>query len=166
MTGLRIRLQAVAGTSGERVRHRGVTTRRLAGELAPFRRSLAAAAALVMVSAAAQAAGPWLISRVIDDSTSAVDADTELAIQEALDRLMRERRHTVFVIAQRVSTVRDADLILVLDDGRIAAQGTHEELRRDSALYSEILGSQLAGSPLADSPAEAAGEPVSLPAAD
>jgi ATP-binding cassette subfamily B protein len=72
----------------------------------------------------------------------------------------------VFVIAQRVSTVRDADLILVLDDGRIAAQGTHEELRRDSALYSEILGSQLAGSPLARSPAEDVGEPVSLPAAD
>jgi ATP-binding cassette subfamily B multidrug efflux pump len=49
----------------------------------------------------------------------------------------------VFVIAQRISTVRDADLILVLDDGEIAAMGTHEELLRDSELYNEILGSQL-----------------------
>jgi ATP-binding cassette subfamily B multidrug efflux pump len=80
---------------------------------------------------------------ILDDSTSAVDAETEAAIQETLDRLMREKHRTVFVIAQRVSTVRDADLILVLDDGSIAASGTHEELLRDSELYNEILGSQL-----------------------
>lgn len=80
---------------------------------------------------------------ILDDSTSAVDAETEAAIQETLDRLMREKHRTVFVIAQRVSTVRDADLILVLDEGRIAARGTHEELLRESELYNEILGSQL-----------------------
>ena len=80
---------------------------------------------------------------ILDDSTSAVDAETEAAIQETLDRLMRERHRTVFVIAQRVSTVRDADLILVLDEGRIAARGTHEELLEGSELYNEILGSQL-----------------------
>jgi ATP-binding cassette subfamily B multidrug efflux pump len=80
---------------------------------------------------------------ILDDSTSAVDAETEAAIQETLDRLMREKHRTVFVIAQRVSTVRDADLILVLDEGSIAASGTHEELRRESELYNEILGSQL-----------------------
>ena len=80
---------------------------------------------------------------ILDDSTSAVDAETEARLGETLDRLMRERSRTVFVIAQRVSTVRDADLILVLDEGRIAARGTHEELRRDSELYNEILGSQL-----------------------
>ena len=80
---------------------------------------------------------------ILDDSTSAVDAETEAAIQETLDRLMREESRTVFVIAQRVSTVRDADLILVLDRGEIAARGTHEELTRDSELYNEILGSQL-----------------------
>jgi ATP-binding cassette subfamily B multidrug efflux pump len=80
---------------------------------------------------------------ILDDSTSAVDAETEAAIQETLDRLMREKHRTVFVIAQRVSTVRDADLILVLDDGSIAASGTHEELLQDSELYNEILGSQL-----------------------
>jgi len=81
---------------------------------------------------------------ILDDSTSAVDAETEAAIQTALDQLMRDSRRTVFVIAQRISTVRDADKILVLDDGGIAAIGTHEELQRDSELYNEILGSQLA----------------------
>jgi ATP-binding cassette, subfamily B, multidrug efflux pump len=80
---------------------------------------------------------------ILDDSTSAVDAETEAAIQESLDRLMRESYRTVFVIAQRVSTMRDADLILVLDEGEIAARGTHEELLCDSALYNEILGSQI-----------------------
>jgi ATP-binding cassette, subfamily B, multidrug efflux pump len=80
---------------------------------------------------------------ILDDSTSAVDAETEAAIRETLDRLMREKHRTVFVIAQRVSTVRDADLILVLDEGSIAASGTHEDLLRESELYNEILGSQL-----------------------
>ncbi len=80
---------------------------------------------------------------LLDDSTSAVDAETESLIQEALDRLMRDSRRTALVIAQRISTVRDADRILVLDQGTIAAQGTHAELLRDSPLYNDILGSQL-----------------------
>jgi ATP-binding cassette, subfamily B, multidrug efflux pump len=80
---------------------------------------------------------------ILDDSTSAVDAKTEALIRESLDRLMREEYRTGFVIAQRISTVRDADLILVLDDGRIAAKGIHEELLHESELYNEILGSQL-----------------------
>jgi len=80
---------------------------------------------------------------ILDDSMSAVDTATEAALQRALDRLMHDRAHTVVVIAQRVSTVRDADLILVLDEGRIVARGTHEELLRDSPIYNEILGSQL-----------------------
>jgi ATP-binding cassette subfamily B protein len=80
---------------------------------------------------------------ILDDSTSAVDAETEAIIQESLDQLMRESHRTVFVIAQRVSTVRDADLVLVLDEGTVAARGTHDELLRDSELYNEILGSQI-----------------------
>ena len=86
---------------------------------------------------------------ILDDSTSAVDAETEAEIQASLDRLMREGHRTVIVIAQRISTVRDADLILVLDDGEIAAMGTHEELLRDSELYNEILGSQVLVEPVA-----------------
>jgi ATP-binding cassette subfamily B protein len=79
---------------------------------------------------------------ILDDSTSAVDAQTEVAIQAALDALMRHTQKTAFVIAQRLSTVRDADVILVLDKGRIVARGTHAELSATSALYNEILGTQ------------------------
>jgi ATP-binding cassette subfamily B protein len=78
---------------------------------------------------------------ILDDSTSSVDVETEYRIQQALDKLMVGR--TSFVIAQRISTVRDADNILVLDGGRVAAQGTHEELMRNSAIYAEIYSSQL-----------------------
>ncbi len=80
---------------------------------------------------------------ILDDSTSAVDAQTEMSIQAALDDLMRDRQKTAFVIAQRVSTVRDADLILILDEGRIVASGKHDELRATSDIYNQILGSQL-----------------------
>jgi ATP-binding cassette subfamily B protein len=78
---------------------------------------------------------------ILDDSTSSVDVETEYRIQQALDKLMVGR--TSFVIAQRISTVRDADAILVLDGGRIAALGRHEDLMRDSAIYAEIYSSQL-----------------------
>ncbi len=78
---------------------------------------------------------------ILDDSTSAVDAETEYQIQQALDKLMLNR--TSFVIAQRISTVRNAELVLVLEQGKIAASGTHEALIHDSALYAEIVSSQL-----------------------
>ncbi len=78
---------------------------------------------------------------ILDDSTSSVDLATEVQIQQALTRLMKGR--TSFVIAQRISTVRNADLILVLDKGRIAAQGTHRELMENSPIYAEIYSSQL-----------------------
>ncbi len=78
---------------------------------------------------------------ILDDATSSVDAETERLIQLALERLMRGR--TAFVIAQRLSTLRLADQILVLEKGRIAARGTHEELLRTSGLYAEIYHQQL-----------------------
>jgi ATP-binding cassette, subfamily B, multidrug efflux pump len=78
---------------------------------------------------------------ILDDSTSAVDVETEIKIQAALETLMRDR--TSFVIAQRISTVLKADKILVLDDGQIAAEGTHRELMANSAIYREIYDSQL-----------------------
>ena len=78
---------------------------------------------------------------ILDDSTSSVDLNTEYQIQKALDKLMEGR--TSFVIAQRISTVLNADQILVLEHGRIAAQGTHGELMQSSPLYQEIYESQL-----------------------
>ena len=78
---------------------------------------------------------------ILDDSTSSVDVETEFHIQQALDRLMRGR--TSFVIAQRISTVRAADLILVFDAGRLVASGTHERLLEESEVYADIVQSQL-----------------------
>ena len=78
---------------------------------------------------------------ILDDSTSAVDVETEVEIQEALEEWMRDR--TTFIIAQRISTVLTADKIVVLDDGRIAAEGTHHELLAASPIYREIFESQL-----------------------
>ena len=80
---------------------------------------------------------------ILDDATSSVDYETEYRIQQALERLMKGR--TSFVIAQRVATVLNADQILVLERGEIAARGTHEELLRESSIYAEIYYSQLEG---------------------
>ncbi len=80
---------------------------------------------------------------ILDDSTSAVDARTAVQIQEALDDLMRQKTCTSFVIAQRISTIQNADRILLMDKGRLVAQGTHEELMRSSSLYGAILESQV-----------------------
>ncbi len=80
---------------------------------------------------------------ILDDSTSSIDLATELKIQQALDKLMKGR--TAFVIAQRISTVLNADQILVLEKGQIVARGTHEELLESSELYAEIYTSQLIG---------------------
>jgi ATP-binding cassette subfamily B multidrug efflux pump len=78
---------------------------------------------------------------ILDDARSSVDLATEYQIQQALDRLMHGR--TSFVIAQRISTVRTADQILVLDKGTIAARGTHAELLESSEIYADIYSSQL-----------------------
>lgn len=79
---------------------------------------------------------------ILDDSTSSVDLNTEFEIQKALDQLMKGR--TSFVIAQRISTVLNADLILVLEKGTIVARGKHEDLMEESPVYAEIYHSQLA----------------------
>ncbi len=78
---------------------------------------------------------------ILDDSTSAVDVDTEARLEEALDAAMRDM--TAIVIAQRVSTALTADRIVVLERGRVAATGTHEELLATSPIYQEIFASQL-----------------------
>jgi ATP-binding cassette subfamily B multidrug efflux pump len=78
---------------------------------------------------------------ILDDSTSSVDVETEAKIETALEELMADC--TTFVVAQRISTVLNADKIVVLERGQIAAVGTHAELMRSSPIYQEIYASQL-----------------------
>ncbi len=85
---------------------------------------------------------------ILDEATSALDSESERLVQDALLRLMRDR--TVLVIAHRLTTVRHADLILVLDGGRIVERGTHEELLAAGGLYQSLYRHQFAsGSPAA-----------------
>lgn len=83
---------------------------------------------------------------VLDEATSSIDTVTEIKIQEGLQRLMTGR--TSFVIAHRLNTIRQADRILVLKEGRLLEQGSHEELLRQGGFYSELYHSQLKRSEL------------------
>ena len=78
---------------------------------------------------------------IFDDSTSSVDVETEYQIQLALDRLVQGR--TTFIIAQKLSSVRRANVILVVDQARVIAQGTHDELLDICPTYVDIIASQL-----------------------
>jgi ATP-binding cassette subfamily B multidrug efflux pump len=78
---------------------------------------------------------------ILDDSTSSVDVETETKIQEAMKSWLKES--TTFIVAQRISTVLHADQIIVLDEGRVVAQGKHYELMQSSSVYKEIYASQL-----------------------
>jgi len=91
--------------------------------------------------ARAQLAGRSIM--VLDEATSSVDSRTEVQIRHAMERL--RHGHTSFVIAHRLSTVRDADLILVMDHGRIVEHGTHQQLVARQGLYKDLYDAQFAG---------------------
>ncbi|KAI8476904.1 MAG: hypothetical protein J3K34DRAFT_455504 [Monoraphidium minutum] len=82
---------------------------------------------------------------VLDEATSALDAESEEKVQQALDRVMQDRGRTVLVIAHRLSTVRNADRILVLDRGEIAEQGSHKELTALRGIYYSLVRRQQKG---------------------
>ena len=77
---------------------------------------------------------------ILDEATSSIDTRTELKVQDAFARLMQGR--TSFVVAHRLSTIRTADLILVMRDGNVIEQGTHDELLALGGFYSELYYSQ------------------------
>ena len=78
---------------------------------------------------------------LLDEATSSLDAESEVLVTDAIERLAR--KHTTLIIAHRLSTVQSADRIVVIDDGRVMAQGTHAQLMADSPLYSRLASLQL-----------------------
>lgn len=78
---------------------------------------------------------------ILDEATSSLDAESEALVQEAMSRLMRGR--TTLVIAHRLSTVRDADRIVILDEGRVAETGNHEQLMAGNGVYRRLVENQV-----------------------
>ena len=79
---------------------------------------------------------------ILDEATSSIDTRTEIRIQKAFDTMMRGR--TSFIVAHRLSTIREADVILVMRDGHIVEQGKHEELLARNGFYASLYHSQFA----------------------
>jgi len=79
---------------------------------------------------------------ILDEATSSIDTRTEMKIQKAFQTMMQGR--TSFIVAHRLSTIRDADIILVMNQGKIIEHGTHEELLKKNGFYSELYNSQFA----------------------
>ena len=92
---------------------------------------------LLSIARAAVADAPVMI---LDEATSSIDTRTEALVQQGMDRLMEGR--TVFVIAHRLSTVRNSNMIIVLDHGRIIERGSHEELIRQGGQYYQLYTGQ------------------------
>ena len=94
----------------------------------------------LLTIARAMLANPPIL--ILDEATSSVDTRTEILIQKAMDKLMEGR--TSFVIPHRLSTVKEGDLILVMNEGNIVEQGTHQELLLKNGFYASIYESQFA----------------------
>jgi len=80
---------------------------------------------------------------LLDEATSALDAESEHLVQKAIDDLIKLGQQTVIVVAHRLSTIRDADVICVMKDGHIAEKGTHQELLQVDGQYKQLISRQL-----------------------
>lgn len=83
---------------------------------------------------------------ILDEATSSIDTRTEIRVQKAFAKMMEGR--TSFIVAHRLSTIQEADVILVMKDGHIIEQGSHQELLANKGFYAELYNSQFAGAPL------------------
>ena len=86
---------------------------------------------------------------IFDDTFSALDYATDAKLRGALSKMVQKTKATVFIVAQRISTIRHADQIVVLDEGKVAGIGTHEQLMQNCRVYQEIARSQLSQEELA-----------------
>ena len=86
---------------------------------------------------------------IFDDTFSALDYHTDALLREALNKMVKEKHSTVFIVAQRISSIMHADKIIVLDQGKIVGNGTHAELMKNCPVYQEIAYSQLSRKELA-----------------
>ena len=107
----------------------------------PAQESTSVRASQLLAIARAFVADPKIL--ILDEATSNVDTRTEKAIQDAMHRVMQNR--TGIIIAHRLSTIQDADLSVVMDQGRIVEQGTHQELLRQKGKYYDLYMTQYAG---------------------
>ena len=82
---------------------------------------------------------------LLDEATSALDAESEHLVQKALDNLIKSGNQTVVIVAHRLSTIRDADEILVMQKGQIVERGTHHQLVAKDGAYKKLVNRQLFG---------------------
>ena len=77
---------------------------------------------------------------ILDEATSSIDTRTEIYIQKAFNELMKNK--TTFIVAHRLSTIKEADLIIVMDNGKVVEQGNHKELLEKGGFYADLYNSQ------------------------
>jgi len=100
---------------------------------------------------------------LLDEATSALDAESEHQVQQALDKLIKSGEQTIVIVAHRLSTVRDADEIIVMKGGEVKERGKHSELLALNGVYTKLVGRQLVGHEIAEEKTTEAGNEGDAP---